>query len=271
MEARIMENDNGNDSIYQIIREINDLLQKLEDTIRAAGINTPEENINLKERIRLPSNYIRKVKYFEEVYLLHLFKDKELSKNIAYSIQYTDFLNYILSRTTLGKNALSIGSIFRKYATISVTSIIEAYLVGICEFVADMCGSCKNINNCIPNGKVVNKDLHRLLRDIKEKKEMAKFKEALEIVNKIAKIDQNLYDVLEKLREMRNHIHIQYFDKVKVSGAQIVRTKDFSKTEFRYPLQEYNKAIVALKSLPKVFQNVIDRLAKCSEKVNSLG
>jgi len=108
MEARIMENDNGNDSIYQIIREINDLLQKLEDTIRAAGINTPEENINLKEMIRLPSNYIRKVEHFEKVYLLHLFKDKELSKNIAYSIQYTDFLNYILSRTTLGKNALSM-------------------------------------------------------------------------------------------------------------------------------------------------------------------
>ena len=49
MEARIMENDNGNDSIYQIIREINDLLQKLEDTIRAAGINTPEEILSLKK------------------------------------------------------------------------------------------------------------------------------------------------------------------------------------------------------------------------------
>jgi len=256
----IMDKDQLEELVQSKIEEVNNLLQQIEDVIRNSGINTPVENVLLKNRIKLPSKYIRKLDYFREHYKLGLFKDRELANNISYSLQYTDCLNYVLSRTTLGIDGLSVGTIWRKYAIISVTSIIEAYLAGIVEYIADKCSPCDKKRNCIKYSKIGGKSIYILLEKINLRNHMVSYDESLKIINSIVHIDGKLSEELDRLRKVRNHIHLQFIENV--DGQKKVRIRDFKKNEKRYSIREYNKAIEALHALPNLFDQVIEELRR---------
>lgn len=256
----IVDKDQLEELVESKIEQVNNLLQQIENVIRNSGINTPVENVFLENRIKLPSKYIRKLDYFREHYKLGLFKDRELANNISYSLQYTDCLNYVLSRTTLGIDGLSVGTIWRKYAIISVTSIIEAYLAGIVEYIADKCSPCDKKRNCIKYSKIGGKNIYTLLEKINLRNHMVSYDESLKIINSIVDIDGKLYEELDELRKVRNHIHLQFIENV--DGQKKVRIRDFKKNEKRYSIDEYNKAIKALYALPSLFDQVIEELRR---------
>ncbi|NUV00463.1 hypothetical protein XO12_10315 [Marinitoga sp. 1154] len=134
--------------IINKIDEIEKNLQELEEIIKKEEFNPPEDIVPIPKKIKFPRGYFRKIDTIYSKYKLDLFDDKNLARNVAYAIQYTDFLNYILNRTNFGNDGLSIGSIFRKNAIISVTTVIEAYLSAMLEKVVNNCYSnCKNFSS----------------------------------------------------------------------------------------------------------------------------
>lgn len=257
-----------NERIYFLISEITNLLQKLEDAIKAEGFSPPENNVSLKQRIQLPRGYFRKAEEFRKKYMLDLFPDKILADNISYHLQYTDFINYILSRTEIGTDGLSIGTVFRKQSIIIVGAICEAYLHGIFEFILERCKEC-GYEECKLN--IVKK----FAKKGNNERAGINFKKLAEFFYIIGFLTQEQYENLRNISEKRNHIHIQYRDKN--SG---IRIRDFPKRlkvtfdiehyeNQNYSIYEYNQAIRNLYELPRLFQNVID--FKCLKPKNTFG
>ena len=240
------------------LKELEKILQDIEDIIKSEGFDVPEDIVNIPYKISFPKGYFRKIEDISERYKLYLFDDKILARNIAYAIQYTDFLNYIFNRTNFGNNGLSIGSIFRKNAIISVVTIIEAYISGIIENAINKCLECKKFGDCnsrIKKSINQNKKMRKKVRQIKNKEKFATFKESMDFLLGAGLIDEIFYDELNSLRDYRNHVHIQYVENNRV------RIRDFG--ENRYSIKIYNKSIIALKKLPDIFEKLINEISGC--------
>ena len=114
--------------IQEKFDEAGKLLKELEDLIRE-DYQTPKENIDISkyEGIKFPPNYIRTAEYFRREYNL----DKLISistkiDNIAYSLQLSDFFNYLINR-------------FHVYGIIKnlliKQSIINSFSIILCYFL----------------------------------------------------------------------------------------------------------------------------------------
>ncbi|MBT1247341.1 MULTISPECIES: hypothetical protein [unclassified Thermosipho (in: thermotogales)] len=248
--------------IEQKLKQVEKILQEIEDVIKSEGFNVPEDLVRIPYKLSFPRGYFRKIKDIYERYKLYFFNDKTLARNIAYAIQYTDFLNYIFNRTNLGNNGLSIGSIFRKNAIISVVTVIEAYIAGMVEEVINECYECTKQAKCdskIKKSIYKNKSLKKNLKKIYDKKRFVKFKEGIDFLLNAGLINKKFHNELDSLRNYRNHIHIQYIEKN--GGNNRVRIRDFGKN--RYNIKIYNNSINTLKKLPDVFKRLEEEFSIC--------
>lgn len=113
--------------IQALFNEITNSLANLESEIRLT-FDTPNENINKDEFLlaNIPDNYIRTSEYYRINYRLsQLISNRIQINNIAYSLQLSDFFNYILYRLNLFG---VIKNLFIKNAIINIFSIQEGIL-----------------------------------------------------------------------------------------------------------------------------------------------
>ena len=243
--------------IKEELAKASEALQKAEDILRDnLGLNVPEENIMLPENIvlKLPRGYIRTLNTVSVKYKLDLLHDETLMKNLSYAIQYTDFINYVLNRTSLGQGGLSVGALFRKHAIINVMTIVEGIIIGFIEKTYLICSQCRDFEkSCAVNiASIYSKDKKILKKHVNCEQSFG-FYHALECLKNGSIISDEEYAQLDELRDYRNHIHIQYINKNTKK-----RQRDFMEED--YSLGTYNKAIKLLHNVP----NIIDRLlASC--------
>lgn len=224
------------------LKTISKELSDLENFLRENGVNVPEENITLTpyEKIWIPSGYIRTVSYYTEKYKLYkLIEDEIIVKNIAYSLQTSDFFNYILNRFRI---ELSVKKVFYKYAIINIFSIIEAILYGIVK-------KCHSF--CIDkNGKVCKKSTR--CQFYLKKPNKYSFRNLLEVLSSknLLKMPPRIQDKVLKMEELRDNIHL--WD---------VKYKEYFNKE--YELKNYNFLVKCLQVLK---EDLNDSLPKFEEK-----
>ena len=85
---------------FEKLKNISTLLQESENVLKTNGIRFPEKNIvaNSNQKIQNPKGYIRTVDTLKKKYHLNRFHNKTIIKNIAYHLQFSDFINYLLNR-----------------------------------------------------------------------------------------------------------------------------------------------------------------------------
>jgi len=113
------------------MEEITQKLNELELLLNENNYKGPVKQIEIEKyrKIRLPYGYIRKVSDFRNDYqLFNLVDDKKVIDNIAYSLQMSDFFNYLLNRFN---TFLSIEQYFNKYAITNLFSSFDALLHAI--------------------------------------------------------------------------------------------------------------------------------------------
>ena len=236
--------------LEDLLRKIEISLQEVEDTVKEIGINLPAENLEILRddiRIHLPKGYFRKKKEFIRKYKLEWFIDAPiLIDNVAYALQYIDFLNYMMSRFVLGHEGLSIGAVFRKYAVIHVMAVIEAIWAGFLEKIYKTCYGCEDI---IPGCEICRIIVNRLKSKYPDHITLGVVSNILQEFSKEYPecIDNSYLDELNEFKEYRNRVHIQKY----VKNEQ-KRVRDYFED---YSVDLYNQAINLLKRTPGVIEN----------------
>lgn len=141
-----------NSEIKALFEEATIAVQKLENKIREE-FNTPITNLNPNEykKIRVPYNYIRsKISFINNYHLSQLIgKNRVLYNNIAYSLQLTDFNNFIINRLELYgalKNQFLKNCIGQNFAI--VEAIIMEVIFDLGKFCVINKISCKYSSTC---------------------------------------------------------------------------------------------------------------------------
>ncbi|WP_027369045.1 hypothetical protein [Desulfocurvibacter africanus] len=182
---------------------------EIEKLQREAGFNPPVSQMILskKDRIRLPTGYIRTTDYFNAAYSIYpLVKDKLLKQNITYAFQYGDFLNFIANRFDIG---LSVQSIFYKYQIINLYTIIEALIRGCMKNLNDYCdgdGKCPITECKYRSIKFDAKDLLKVINEFRR----------LEVLH----WDRDDVKMIDKCRRLRNNIHIHITDESELNSDE---------------------------------------------------
>lgn len=228
-------------------------LQNIEDILKSElELNLPKENLVIPEEIRihLPKGYIRTVKTIEDEYCLkRLIEDDTLRKNIAYAIQFTDFLNYLFNRFSLGIDAITVGKEFRKISVIYIITIVEAFLAGIIEKFITTCFECQKFGNCTQELAQYLKLHEKEFRKIYEGSKYLSFSESIEFIKEMKISKQEYVKRLENFKTFyRNRIHIQYINRS--SGE---RPWDYKE---EYSTSLYNKAIEILLETREVIKEL---------------
>lgn len=189
----------ASDEFKSKLLEASKALHEAENILRAEGLNVPEENVALNDfdRIQIPKGYIRTVKEFREKYELddHI-GIETLCRNLAYALQTSDFINYLLNRFNIG---LSVGQLFYKLAIINMVSALEGILYGIVKRLNRFCREngvvCKHNANCAYYVKSPNKyNFPDLLDCLREKA--------------ILELGEKIEDILKEIKGLRDNVHI---------------------------------------------------------------
>lgn len=246
------------------LKKASEALQNIESILKEeVGLNLPKDNVKVPEnlRIKLPKGYIRTVEAIEREYQLHHIPDNNLRKNIAYAIQYTDFLNYILNRFSLGIDGLTVGIEFRKHAVIHVITIIEAFLAGIIEKFAAGCLKCSEIDTCMSKIAACIRSNAKHFKNLQKANKTLLFSKCIRFLKEVGYESSDYITKLEELKEYRDRVHIQYKDK---NSGQYIR--DFDE---KYHLELYNRAIIALKRVREVVRH-LDEMFVISCRLHNL-
>jgi len=229
-------------------------LQELEDLLRKGGIEL-ENNICLSKKgksVVFPKGYVRKVKDLQQKYRLDSFSDQTLAKNIAYYLQATDLISYLLNRTTLADNrSLSVGAAFRKMAIIWNAAIVEGMLAGKIETVSCICCNCGNLSTskCKASSKNALSKRKSSIERFANRMSFPVLSYSINLLSELRVIDSQYRSALDWLRDFRNHIHLQYVDE-----NHKIRNRDF--VEEKYTISEYNRSVRILRKLPEVFAEI---------------
>jgi hypothetical protein len=247
------KNDEFNNEIKKRADNISASIQELEDFIKNCGYNI-NENICLGEirAICLPRGYFRKLDEIEKKYKLDSIEDKTLSKNIAYMIQYSDLTNYLLNRTTLcDESSLSVGNTFRKICTINIATIVEALLAAKIETISRFCDTCNHPleRSCFLKKNSSSSNCLKRMKEYAKRNSYPTFNWLINFFHETEVISKNFCDHLNWLREMRNHVHVQY-----IVRKNKKRVRDFM--EKIYKIKDYNKAVRILGKLPNLFDKI---------------
>lgn len=182
-------------------------------------------------KIEIPRGYIRKKAYFEDTYKLNkifdLFEEGEIIDNLAYSFQYTDFLNYLFNRFKIGEDGLSVGLIFRKTSIIYIMTIIETIIKGLIDKAYKECKSCNKKCGVTNNQHLFGARSSR------------NFSVSLKKIYDSGIINKQEFQDYDKYRKIRNDIHIYLFNE----------------NAFRenYEVNDYSKTIKLLKLTNKLY------------------
>ena len=176
---------------------ISSCLAENENILRSEGYSPPCLNfaVDRGKRINIPAGYIRTSKEFQKIYHLNdLVESPNISKNISYALQLSDFYNFVLNRFYIWG---SIEIMVCKQAFINVVSIIEALILESSNCINGFCrkSQCQNISKC---------------KNIICKKDRNNMKLAVERLFELGILDVNEVEKnrLKELYDLRNKIHI---------------------------------------------------------------
>ena len=232
------------------MEEITQKLNELEKMLNENGYKGPTKHIEIEkyQKIRLPLGYIRKVSEFRNEYkLFNLVDDKKVIDNIAYSLQMSDFFNYLLNRFNF---FLSIEQYFNKYAITNLFSSYEALLHAIL---------IKLHKYCVANNGEICKYQAKCKYYINSPKQM-RFNKIVDLFTEkfgISYFEQQKENIL-LLKELRDNIHIWQ-----------AQYNEYSKQS--YTVVNYNKMMKILHyckhSLPEdIYRFRRNRSIECSNK-----
>lgn len=219
--------------------KISALLAENERILKKEGFNPPVVNFGFDEkeeqklRIQFPPRYIRKKEYFIQAYRLDVICGGDNSKvtNIAYSLQASDFYNFILNRLGLFG---SIQSMMYKQATINIVSIIEALIKNYADAIHNKCKACSNKMGCY--NQVSNSHISC---PFQKQVEFLKDKQILVFEKECS------YENVKDMYNYRNTIHL-------------TKNETSPKAEASHSVQRYNKAVFLLKEVRNSMIEQID-------------
>ncbi len=151
--------------------------------------------------------------------------DLDQASNIAYSLEISDFYNYILNRFGIYGPILVL---MYKQATINAVSIIEALVKAYIETLLQRCVHCENYGRC--EARVTRKKIKSRFQDL-----MENYK-GLQLLDGLTDED---YDKICELYEYRNHVHL-------------LKSKDNDLKEDRHSVEQYNRTIEGLRSIDQL-------------------
>jgi hypothetical protein len=236
---------NWHDEFKARLKQAQRYLQDAEDIARQNGVQVPLQQPELAdhEKIQFPRGYIRRADEFRGRYeLRRIISDDDLCSNIAYALQTTDFLNYLLNRFSIG---LSVGRVLYKMAIVHVFSIIEALIFGVIDSVH---------SNCVEDGDVCRRS-DRCEFYVRGPGKYS-FRDAVELLMQkaVLPLSEAERDRLLTLKAIRDRVHIWGSD-----GNEFI--------DHNYSLPEYNLCIVMLNTIR---EHLIDNFS-CLEASIALG
>ena len=210
---KIIENNN----------KISELLKENEKILVSEGMELPEENfvVENEHKIQIPSGYIRVNEVFQNKYhLKKCVKRTATQKNIAYTLQLSDFFNYILNRFNIWG---SVETILYKTAIINLVSVFEALVFECANNICNSPDSCGFVRGC-------SKHFTKTQRNNSF--------EALKRMNELNITDFN-EEEMNRIKEIigfRNRVHIR-----------LAEENEFINSDFSMLL--YNEVIILLQRL----------------------
>lgn len=220
------------DSRQRIIennRKISKLLAENEEILKAEGYKPPIDDHAFSQnynKIQIPGGYVRRKPYFVKEYGLADICDGDSAKidNIAYTLQLTDFHNFIMNRFGIYGSVLSM---MYKHSTINIVSVIEVLIRTYIETLWSKCQRCSRKSIC--SEKLTKK------RDLQ-----GNFEKIIENYKRLGllSIDDKIYDKAVKLYGHRNHIHL-----TKAKG------NEFTDDDIKFTKEIHDDAIRVLKRI----------------------
>lgn len=188
------------------------------------------------EKIVFPSGYIRTVAFFNAKYHLNdLFPNWEKRNNIAYALEVSDLLNYLMNRFNLWGPVITV---LYKLAIVNLVSIMEALLLEAANNICSKASTCKRTTSC---------------KNHLSKDERNNARKAVEKLNLIGVLDLSADQVsrIQDIIELRNRIHIR------LAAGNELRMRDFT-------LELYNEVIGFLQLIDtQLFENGFPRYFRC--------
>ena len=184
IEAKIISNN----------AKISELLAENENLLRQAGFDPPAINFapKTKERIHLPTGYIRRKKYYVEKYKLNEFfhNNKVVVSNVAYSLQMSDLYNFLMCRFYVFG---SLETMIYKAAIINFVCIIESLIGQVFDDMHSYCLTCSEQHHC-----------KYYLSKTKT------FSEKIIAIEKrnLLRLTHEQYKLVREAYHLRNHMHI---------------------------------------------------------------
>lgn len=202
---------------------ITKLLKENEARLIQDGFDVPVQNYvpDKAQKIQIPSGYIRVNETFQKKYhLQEIVRDQAVKKNIAYSLQLSDFYNYIINRFNVWG---SVETMFLKDAVINLVSVFEALVFECANNICCNTSTCTIINECANHftNKQRNNSYEALVK-----------MNQLHIVNYSEKQLSRIKEIIE----LRNRVHIR-----------LATENEFNNADFSISL--YNEVIQLIQQL----------------------
>ena len=177
-------------------RRITELMRENENFLREEGYKPPLNNYALErtEKIGFPAGYIRTVETFNEKYhLREICPDRTVRQNIAYALEASDLMNYVMNRVNIWG---SVETIFFKLAIVNLASIMEAILLEAANNICCNARACGKTKKCY----------YHFSGD--ERNNVRRAVQKLALVGVLDYNEEQLSRVQEII-ELRNRIHIR--------------------------------------------------------------
>lgn len=223
-------------------KKISELLTENEQILKCAGFNLPVDNFAFDPenergyRIQVPTGYIRTKDYYIKEYDLSKIcgEDSVHVPNIAYSLEVSDFYNYILNRFGIYGPILSM---MYKHATINIVSIIEVLMKAYIKTLQQKCMACPKKEEC--DGRIVNRYIKP-----KFKEQVDKYKNL-----RIFGWDDSMYDKIKRMYDYRNRVHIS-------------KATENELTDRIHSRDQYNDAIALMKEINTAMKAQIESITQ---------
>lgn len=218
-----------NEQYATALKEASSALQVAHNVLVENNIDVlqPKIKIDQWDKVRIPKGHIRTVDDFIQKYDLNfLLVDRNLKKNIAYSLQTSDFMNFLHNRFQI---TLSVGSIFYKFSILNIFCIIEAIFYGILNDLHQFCKIngeiCRKQRSCQYYVKSI-KTLH--------------FNTAVDLLmeRRVLNLKSSDRELLLQYNDLRNNVHIFF-------------SEDNEFLSQKYNRKVYNELIFILRRMSK--------------------
>ncbi len=219
-------------------KEISRLLSENESLLKEAGYKPPYNNYAVENhvRIQIPSGYIRtSAEFWKKYHLNCIVHERDVKNNISYSLQLSDFYNYLLNRVHIWG---SVRTMLYKNDIINIVSIIEALILEATCNIRKHCVNCRNINRCRNHISKVEKD---------------NMKSALKKLCDIGVLDFSPEKVSKicELVDLRNRVHIR-----------LANNNEFLDSKFN--LELHNNSILLLREITEALnEQAVPYYNKC--------